>query len=111
MGKLSNLSIILITRNSKSVLFDCLKALDNNDEITSSKNAEWIVVDNNSNDGSIDEVIKDLPADANGIPSVIREEIERDISDFIYKNIKINEVHGETHFPSKVYETTIRIAF
>ena len=58
-----------------------------------------------------DEVIKDLPADANGIPYVIRKEIERDISDFIYKNIKINEVHGETHFPSKVYETTIRIAF
>lgn len=61
MGKLSNLSIILITRNSKSVLFDCLKALDNNDEITSSKNAEWIVVDNNSNDGSIDEVINLYP--------------------------------------------------
>ena len=58
-----------------------------------------------------DEAIKDLPADANGIPYAIREEIERDISDFIYKNIKINEVHGESRPTGKVYETTIRIAF
>ena len=57
----STLSIILITRNSKSVLFDCLKSLDNNDEITSSKNAEWIIVDNNSDDGSIEEVLKLYP--------------------------------------------------
>ena len=61
MNNLSKLSIILITRNSKSVLFDCLKALDNNDEITSSKNAEWIIVDNNSDDGSIEEVLKLYP--------------------------------------------------
>lgn len=61
MNNLSKLSIILITRNSKSVLFDCLKSLDNNDEITSSKNAEWIIVDNNSNDGSIEEVLKLYP--------------------------------------------------
>ena len=61
MNNLSKLSIILITRNSKSVLFDCLKALDNNDEITSSKNAEWIIVDNNSNDGSIEEVLNLYP--------------------------------------------------
>lgn len=59
----------------------------------------------------LDEMIKDLPADANGIPYVIRKGIESDISDFIYKNIKINEVHGESEFPGKVYETTIRIAF
>jgi len=55
------LSIVLVTRNSKSVLFDCLKSLDNNDEITSSKNAEWIIVDNNSDDGSIEEVLKLYP--------------------------------------------------
>ena len=55
------LSIVLVTRNSKSVLFDCLKALDNNDDITSSKNAEWIIVDNNSDDGSIEEVLKLYP--------------------------------------------------
>ena len=61
MNNLSKLSIILITRNSKSVLFDCLKSLDNNDEITSSKNAEWIIVDNNSNDGSIEEVLNLYP--------------------------------------------------
>ena len=61
MNNLSKLSIILITRNSKSVLFDCLKALDNNDNITSSKNAEWIIVDNNSDDGSIEEVLKLYP--------------------------------------------------
>ena len=61
MNNLSKLSIILITRNSKSVLFDCLKALDNNDDITSSKNAEWIIVDNNSDDGSIEEVLKQYP--------------------------------------------------
>ena len=61
MNNLSKLSIILITRNSKSVLFDCLKSLDNNDEITSSKNAEWIIVDNNSDDGSIEEVLKLYP--------------------------------------------------
>lgn len=58
-----------------------------------------------------DEAIKNLPDDANGISYVIRKSIERDISDFIYKNIKINEVHGESEFPNKVYETTIRIAF
>lgn len=56
-----NISIILVTRNSKSVLFDCLKSLDNNDVITSSKNAEWIIVDNASSDGSIDETIKLYP--------------------------------------------------
>ena len=61
MNNLSKLSIILITRNSKSVLFDCLKALDNNDETTSSKNAEWIIVDNNSDDGSIEKVLKLYP--------------------------------------------------
>jgi GT2 family glycosyltransferase len=56
-----NLSIILVTRNSKSVIFDCLKALNNNDEITSAKNAQWIIVDNDSNDGSIEEIIKLYP--------------------------------------------------
>ncbi len=61
MNNSTKLSIILITRNSKSVLFDCLKSLDNNDEITSSKNAEWIIVDNNSDDGSIEEVLKLYP--------------------------------------------------
>ena len=61
MNNLSKLSIILITRNSKSVLFDCLKSLDKNDEITSSKNAEWIIVDNKSDDGSIEEVLKLYP--------------------------------------------------
>ena len=55
------LSIVLVTRNSKSVLFDCLKSLDNNDEITFSKSAEWIIVDNNSDDGSIEEVLKLYP--------------------------------------------------
>lgn len=61
-NKNSKLSIVLVTRNSKSVLFDCLKALDNNDEITSSKNAQWIIVDNNSTDGSVDEVLKLYPS-------------------------------------------------
>ena len=56
-----NLSIVLVTRNSKSVIFDCLKALENNDSITSSKNAQWIMVDNDSKDGSIEEVIKLYP--------------------------------------------------
>jgi len=56
-----NLSIILVTRNSKSVIFDCLKALDNNDNITSSKNAQWIIIDNDSNDGSIEEIMKLYP--------------------------------------------------
>lgn len=55
------LSIVFITRNSRSVLFDCLKSLDNNDEITSSKNSQWIIVDNNSSDGSIQEVEKLYP--------------------------------------------------
>ena len=58
---MSKLAIVLVTRNSKSVLFDCLKALDNNDEITSSKNAQWIIVDNNSTDGSVDEALKIYP--------------------------------------------------
>jgi hypothetical protein len=61
VNNLTKLSIILITRNSKSVLFDCLKSLDINDEITSSKNAEWIIVDNDSDDGSIEEVLKLYP--------------------------------------------------
>ena len=61
MNNVSKLSIILITRNSKSVLFDCLKSLDKNDEITSSKNAEWIIVDNKSDDGSIEEVLELYP--------------------------------------------------
>lgn len=55
------LSIVLITKNSRSVLFDCLNALDKNDEITSSKNAQWIIVDNASNDGSIDEILNLYP--------------------------------------------------
>ena len=61
MDKTKKLSIVLVTRNSKSVLFNCLKALDNNDEITSSKNAQWIIVDNDSTDGSIEEVLKLYP--------------------------------------------------
>ena len=61
MDKTKKLSIVLVTRNSKSVLFDCLKALDNNDEITSSKNAQWIIVDNDSTDGSIQEVLNLYP--------------------------------------------------
>lgn len=55
------LSIVLVTRNSRSVLFDCLKALNDNDAITSSKNAQWIIVDNDSNDGSIEEIRKTYP--------------------------------------------------
>ena len=58
MNSLKKISIVLITRNSKSVLFDCLKALNNNDEITALKNSQWIIVDNDSNDGSIEEVLK-----------------------------------------------------
>lgn len=61
MNNEKKLSIVLVTRNSKSVLFDCLKALDNNDEITSSKNSQWIIVDNDSTDGSIEEVLKLYP--------------------------------------------------
>ena len=58
---IKSLSIVLVTRNSKSVIFDCLKALNNNDEITSSTKAQWIIVDNASNDGSIEEIIKFYP--------------------------------------------------
>ena len=61
MKNLNKISIILITRNSKSVLFDCLKALDNNDKLTSSINSQWIIVDNNSDDGSIEEIVKLYP--------------------------------------------------
>ena len=53
---INKLSIVLVTRNSKSVLFNCLKALDSNDVLTSSMNSQWIIVDNNSTDGSIEEV-------------------------------------------------------
>lgn len=58
---MADLSIVLITRNSASVLFNCLRALDNNDEITSSKKAQWIIVDNDSLDGSIEKVSKMYP--------------------------------------------------
>lgn len=61
MNSLKKISIVLITRNSKSVLFDCLNALNNNDEITALKNSQWIIVDNDSNDGSIEEVLKLYP--------------------------------------------------
>lgn len=57
----TKISIILVTRNSKSVLFNCLKSLDNNDIITSSQNAQWIIVDNASSDGSIEEAVKLYP--------------------------------------------------
>lgn len=58
---MNKLSIVLVTRNSRSVLFDCLKALNDNDEITSSKNAQWIIIDNASNDGSVDEAVELYP--------------------------------------------------
>ena len=58
---INKLSIVLVTRNSKSVLFNCLKALDSNDVLTSSMNSQWIIVDNNSTDGSIEEVLKLYP--------------------------------------------------
>lgn len=61
MEILNKISIVLITRNSKSVLFDCLKALNNNDKLTSSTNSQWIIIDNASNDGSIEEVLKLYP--------------------------------------------------
>ena len=57
----TKISVILVTRNSKSVLFNCLKSLDNNDILSSYKNAEWIIVDNASSDGSIEEVNKIYP--------------------------------------------------
>jgi len=57
----TKISIILVTRNSKSVLFDCLKSLENNDIITSSQNAQWIIVDNASSDGSIEQAVKLYP--------------------------------------------------
>ncbi|MCL2390934.1 MAG: glycosyltransferase family 2 protein [Endomicrobia bacterium] len=58
----SDISIVLVTRNSRSVLFDCLKSLEENDEITKSPSSEWIIVDNNSTDGSIEDVIKLYPS-------------------------------------------------
>ena len=84
------LSIVLVTRNSKSVLFDCLKALDNNDEITSSKNAQWIIVDNASNDGSIEEVLNLYPntnviknEDNLGFAKAANQGFKASVSDFI----------------------------
>ncbi len=61
MKSLNKISVVLITRNSKSVLLDCLKALNDNDKLTSSTNSQWIIVDNDSNDGSIEEVLKLYP--------------------------------------------------
>ena len=61
LHSLKKISIILVTRNSKSVLFNCLKALNDNDKLTSSESSQWIIVDNNSNDTSIEEVLKLYP--------------------------------------------------
>ena len=58
---INKLSIVLVTRNSKSVLFNCLKALDCNDVLTSSMSSQWIIVDNDSSDGSIEEVLRLYP--------------------------------------------------
>ncbi|MEA5001297.1 MAG: glycosyltransferase family 2 protein [Endomicrobiaceae bacterium] len=61
MGSIPKISIVLVTRNSKSVLFNCLKSLNEKDKIASSQNAQWIIVDNGSSDGSIDEAVKLYP--------------------------------------------------
>lgn len=90
LSKQQKITIILVTRNSKSVLFDCLKSLDNNDVITSSKNAEWIIVDNASSDGSIDEAIKLYPNikliknnDNLGFAKACNQGIKISISDYL----------------------------
>lgn len=62
MVVLPKISVVLVTRNSKSVLFNCLKSLDTQDEITSSTNAQWIIADNGSTDGSIEEAVKLYPS-------------------------------------------------
>ncbi len=56
------ISVVLVTRNSGSTLSGCLRALASKDPITAPANAEWIVVDNDSTDGSIETANKQYPA-------------------------------------------------
>ncbi len=58
---MKKLSIVLVTRNSGSTLFGCLASFAAKDPLTSPGNAEWIIVDNNSSDGSIAAALLQYP--------------------------------------------------
>lgn len=52
----------------------------------------------------------DFPKGRDGIHNIVREQITSEISDIIYKNIKIFEVRTE-EYPRGKYEATIKMAF
>jgi hypothetical protein len=59
---MKKLSVVIVARNSGSTLSGCLRSLAGKDPITAPANAEWIIVDNNSNDGSVEAVQQKYPA-------------------------------------------------
>jgi GT2 family glycosyltransferase len=58
---MNKLSVVLVTRNSGSTLSGCLRSLASKDPITAPANAEWLIVDNNSSDGSIAAALLQYP--------------------------------------------------
>jgi GT2 family glycosyltransferase len=58
---MNRISIVIITYNSGSVLHACLNELAGKDRATAPENSEWIIVDNNSTDGSIEIALQKYP--------------------------------------------------
>ena len=57
----NKVTVVIVARNSGLVLFECLQALNENDDATKSQNSQWIIVDNASNDGSIEKACEKYP--------------------------------------------------
>lgn len=55
---MNNVSVIIISHNPGDLLEKCLKKLSTEDPVTHPDNSEWIIIDNNSNDNSLEEALR-----------------------------------------------------
>lgn len=58
---MNNISVIIIAYNPGELLERCLKKLSTEDPVTHPDNSEWIIVDNNSEDNSVEKAVKEYP--------------------------------------------------
>ncbi|MCK9583034.1 MAG: glycosyltransferase family 2 protein [Endomicrobiales bacterium] len=57
----NKITVVIVAKNSGVVLFECLQALNENDDATKPENSQWVIVDNASTDGSIERACEKFP--------------------------------------------------